>query len=189
MDDVSDLSEMLGSESDSEDLRPPASADLRRFKVFSFGQVQDILNRYAEFAASHEMTTMPPEKFAEHFCARRDSWFVEVVDAGVLFFTEVVPGFSAEFHVVFWDRKLGSDRLDLVRTTLRTAFERFDLRRVLAVVPVTNRLLEEKLRKVGFIAQGQLRLGWQGLVDATILDILPKDLPWTVNPMPSSSLD
>jgi hypothetical protein len=191
MDFTVPLSEMLTGNAGSEDIRTPAAIDLsvlRRLKVSSLEQVAAIVASYTEFSLAHEDTTVPAVTFAEHLYSRRDSWFVEVEDQGIIFFTSVMPEFSADFHVAFWDQSFGAERIALVQTVLKTAIKRFELKRVTAIFPSSNDAFGRKLRKIGFTAEGRLRLGWYGRLDSNLYGLLPQELPWATPEMPPSTL-
>lgn len=177
---------MQRGESNSAVVHPPSTPDVRVLKTQSLEQLQGIFQRYIEISAKHPNSTMPPREFGEQLFARRDAWFVELGTDGLLFLTSVIPELTANFNVVFWDSRFGADRITAVRSILETAFDRFDLKRVSALIPVSNEMLGRKLVAIGFTHEGYVRRGWLGSYDANLYGLISEDV-WSVNTTPTNS--
>lgn len=191
MDVSNDLLEMLGGEPDSETVPADTAADgglvvgdLRRLKIDSLEQAQELITRWREI----DLPRMSSEAFAEHLLVNRNSWFVEAGDVGVIFFTEILPEFSAYLHVMFWDKTFDASRRATVQVVVRTAFERFNLKRISAVCPSRNQPYAGKLKKMGFLQEGTIRNADTDGSDIYLFGMLREELPWHVLPMPVSSL-
>lgn len=130
--------------------------DLREVRFEDLERVSEILERYKALPVPKEF----PLVFAEHLLLKRDAWFVEVGDVGLLYLTRVVPEQNAFFHVVFWDQSLGADRVSVARSFIQDAFIRFMLDRITAAVSHENVAMKRFLREVGFTLEGNTRRGW-----------------------------
>lgn len=182
MDDFIDVLEVQRSERDGEDFYPHSEQltveDLHLLRLDDLQKVEEILQLYIE-------TNVPRddiELFKIHLLQRVDTWFVEVADVGLIYLTDVIPTFSANLKVIFWDRKFGKERRELVQRVLATAFNQFYLKRVQSLVPTTNRpLAETEMKKIGFIQEGLCRKAWrEGGVDYDlyIFSLLKNEVKW-----------
>lgn len=90
-----------------------------------------------------------------------NSYFEEVSDVGLIFLTDMIPGFTASFHCVFWDKQLGESRRQVMTEFLRDCFAKFKLTRIQATVPELNPPYIKQLRKVGFVEEGIIRKAWR----------------------------
>jgi RimJ/RimL family protein N-acetyltransferase len=139
---------------------------LRMLKLEDIEQVKGILELYADIDVPREHIAV----FQQHLLQRSDSWFVEVVDTGLIWLTNILPEFKADFNVIFWDRSFGADRRMLCRHVIATAIAEFDLTRVQSFTPVTNATLAEvALRKIGFVKEGVLRKAWRDKEDCDLI--------------------
>lgn len=80
--------------------------------------------------------------------------------AGLIGFTKILPGLSAEFHPVFFDGKLRNafGKQDLLLRALDWAFVAFDLHRIAIEVPeVYFALIAFARKKLGFRFEGEER--------------------------------
>jgi RimJ/RimL family protein N-acetyltransferase len=101
---------------------------------------------------------------ADWFKAQLFAWnayFEEVEDVGLIFLTDIIPGFTASFHCVFWDKQLGELRRQVMTEFLRECFDSFKLTRIQATVPELNPPYIKQLRKVGFVEEGVIRQAWR----------------------------
>lgn len=80
----------------------------------------------------------------------------EVDDVGILYLTDIIPGFQASGHFTFWDRRL-KGREDLCREALRHAFREFGLHRISTFVPLSVYRIVPAVKKIGFTMEGRLR--------------------------------
>jgi hypothetical protein len=185
MDDDSTVLEMQCSLSDDppvrgrpEQPRVVTVDDLSLLTLTDTEGVKELIDRYLSCEVSKEHV----ELFKQHLLQRLDSWFVAVNDVGLIYLTGIVPEFVANFQCIFWDRRFGANRRDMVQRVLATAFAEFELTRVSAFVPeVNHRLAEIELPKVGFKAEGKLRKAWrEGAVDCDmhILGLLKEEVKW-----------
>ena len=151
--------------------------DLVPITKLTLEQIAELAERFKET----DVPRMSPHDFMMHLSSRPDSWFVKAGEVGVIFLTEIVPHFDANFHAVFWDKRLTADRREAIKTVLGTAFEWFDLRRISAIVPSHHNLLFEVLtKKVGFKHEGRVRQGWSkdSEDDILLLGMLKEEMPW-----------
>jgi RimJ/RimL family protein N-acetyltransferase len=160
MDDVNDLPAVQRSEHNVSGVRSAGTGgvlvgpdDLRELKLGDPDQVTGLLARYNELDVPRENI----EAFSGHLLLRHDSWFVEAGNAGLYYFTGIVPRQTAMFHMIFWDKHLTADRREAAKLVLSAAFRLFDLRRVGAAVVESNIPLRKTLQKIGFTAEGVLR--------------------------------
>jgi hypothetical protein len=130
--------------------------DLHLLRFTSLDQIQRIMERYdaLQIPKDHRIV------FLDHLTGRRDAWFVELGDVGLIYLTFVVPRVNAVLNVLFWDGKLTRDRREAVKSVLVTAFDMFELPRITAACPVTNQPLRQMLNKIGFVLEGVARKGY-----------------------------
>jgi RimJ/RimL family protein N-acetyltransferase len=185
MDNYVDVLEVQHSEHDGSHFHtsavesvPLTVDDLSLLRLDDLEKVDEILQLYNETAVPRENITL----FQQHLVQRLDSWFVAVADVGLIYLTNVIPTFSANLQVIFWDRKFGAVRRQLVQRVLGTAFQQFALTRVQALVPVTNKALATtEMRKIGFVQEGQLRKAWREEGedhDMVVFSILRSECSW-----------
>jgi RimJ/RimL family protein N-acetyltransferase len=86
--------------------------------------------------------------------ARGLVWAVD--DVGILFITDIYPGFQASAHFTFWDRTFNG-REELIRQMIRYVFEEFGFHRLIAEVPLYSRPTLQAAEKVGFVKEGRMR--------------------------------
>lgn len=101
--------------------------------------------------------------------------FEQVEEAGLLFLTDIIPEFTANFHAVFWDRTLSAARREMMKEFIHDKMEAYGLVRVQATVPELNQPYIKHLKKTGFIEEGILRKAWrepQGDFNVHIFSIL-----------------
>lgn len=179
---------MLTGESNGNDLPGPPPigdlkvADLKLLKLLSWEHISQIVETYASLDIPFKQD---PQAFLSHLTERRDAWFVEAGKVGLIYLTDVVPGFSAQANAVFWDRKLSANRREAIKTVLATAFERFELIRVSALAPASNERMIATWKKVGFLPEGQIRKGWLGKEDLLLLGLLREEQQWPTAVMTS----
>lgn len=173
-----------------DDFRPEqASAeltisDLRKLKIVSLEQVEHLVGLYAQL----NVPKPHPLLFLEQMTAKKDSWFVEAGDLGLIFLTDIVPERNANLHVFFWDLKFDKSRRELVLAALATAFNLFNFLRVTVIVPDTAGPLKERYLRMGFTLEGTIRKSGPGGIDEHILGLLREELPCHVTPVPTSFL-
>lgn len=173
MDDVLHFPEVQRSERDSDDFRDRPEQpvlltveDLSLLTLRDIEQAKDIVDKYAQLTIPREAT----ELFKQHLFQRVDSWFVQVADVGLIYLTNIVPAFTANLQVMFWDKKFGKLRRELVQRVIATGIHEFALTRVQAFVPETNiPLAQVELRKIGFHHEGTLRKAWRDNADCDLL--------------------
>jgi hypothetical protein len=175
------LSDVYGPGPDGADLPGDASSAgplvLAEWIPKDQTDVAKLLLRYAAAPVSKD----PEDVFLHHLTRRADAVFYEVGDIGLIYFTAICPGWMADFNVIFWDLKLGKERIPVIREAVQLAMDRFDLQRVTAVVPEENRALTRQLKNVGFTIEGLLRRGRMtpaGLIDITVLSVLREEAAW-----------
>jgi len=150
--------------------------DLRLLKLTSVEHAERIVRRYGEL----DWPKVSEAIFAQHLLQRTDSWFVEAGDIGLIYLTDVIPEFHANLNVVFWDQKLHRNRIEVTKTVLAEAFEKFALQKISAAAPVTNHPLRSFYAKAGFVLEGCLRRMWPSVppVDLAVYGMLKEELPW-----------
>lgn len=137
----------------------------------------------AEIIRKYEALSWPKVSaniFAQHLLQRSDSWFVEAGDVGLIYLTDVVPGFHGHLNVVFWDQKLHRNRAEVTKTVLAEAFEKFTLEKISCAAPVTNHPLRSFYTKIGFVREGCLRRMWPSNppTDLSMFGMLREELSW-----------
>jgi hypothetical protein len=189
MDDDNDLPEVQRGESDGSDFHPSTSEngdltleDLRILRFESLEHAEQLLRRYRTL----DIIKMPEELFKHHLLLRRDAWFVEAGDRGLIFFTEVAPEFNAYLNIAFWDKVLDADRRMIIQATIKEAFERFSLRRVSLLVAADNQRLLKAAKQMGFCGEGVIREGNPDGADLHMFGMLREEIPWHVRPMRTS---
>lgn len=186
MDDFTDILEVHGGFGDSEDLHPISEQpdgvgveDLSLLRLENYEDAEELVKLYSEIDIPREHT----ELFKHHLLARRDSWFVDVGGIGLVYLTNILPSFTANFNAIFWDRKFGKDRRSLAQQILATGMSEFDLTRVQANIPSSNVVLVDTLPKMGFTKEGVLRNAWRdvnGDIDIVTFSILKREVKWPV---------
>jgi len=141
--------------------------DLHLLRFHSLDQIRGILERYDAL----DIPKVHRNVFMEHLTSRRDAWFIEVADVGLIYLTFVVPRINANLNVLFWDGKLTRDRREAVKSVLVTAFDLYELPRISAACPVTNMPLRQMLNKIGFVLEGVARKGYVE-PDGTYVDLV-----------------
>ena len=187
MDNVSDLSSMFGSGADSRDLHPDPEpgnhglevSDLREVRLESLIQIGEIITKFESLKVPKEQSL----SFIHHLTQSRDAWFVEAGSVGLLYLTEIVPRRDAKFHILFWNGSLEKGHLAATKTILTEGFQRFELLRVNAEVPVHNLPMKRFLKDLGFVLEGVTRQGWWNdspPADLVHYGILNEEKPWPV---------
>lgn len=132
--------------------------DIHRLRLDDIDQVATLIQLYSDIDVPRE----PVELFKQHLLKRNDSWFVEVGEVGLIYLTNIVPTFAANFNVIFWDRRFGKARRSLCQQVIATGMNEFELTRVAAFVPETNvPLAQTELRKIGFQLEGKFVKAWR----------------------------
>lgn len=100
------------------------------------------------------------------FCAvlgNRNSVFLEIFSdqegqrpVGLLSASNIIPHHMAEVHCVFWDRSF-QGRDEVAKDLLKVFFKEFDLKRVSAFIPETNRPACKFAKRIGMRHEGTLR--------------------------------
>lgn len=78
------------------------------------------------------------------------------IPAGVMMASNVIPKFDARGHFTFWDGG-GSGREPLTLKAMGWFFDRFDLHRMTARVPVYQRGVIRYIERLGFKKEGEMR--------------------------------
>jgi hypothetical protein len=164
------------------------AADVRVLRISDLLQIADIQQKYVA-AVDAGVKVRPFENFATHLLSRRDAWFVELGESGLLYLTNIIPNYSATLDVIFWDRKFPEERRELVLSIVAQAFRLFNLVRLETATPSNNKPFLTRLKQMGFTLEGTLRKGWDTETDAIIHSILREELPCHVIEIPESFLD
>ena len=85
-----------------------------------------------------------------------DTLFFALDDAGVIYLTEIIPGFSAKFNVMFWDQKLRGKE-GKCSELLDWAFQYLNLHRVWTAFPAFAKAHRKFVDRLGFLREGYLR--------------------------------
>ena len=75
---------------------------------------------------------------------------------GVLYFTELWPRGSANFHVFFWDKTF-QGREQVILDFWKWGFQTFDLHKIIIMLPYFAKYLRRLLREAGVVLEGKLR--------------------------------
>lgn len=102
----------------------------------------------------------------------------QVDDVGILFITDIYPGYQASVHCAYWDRKL-KGREEISREMARYLFKEFGFHRLVAEIPLHSMPTVVFTERVGFKKEGRLRKAfwyrgewWDGF----IFSLLEEDL-------------
>jgi RimJ/RimL family protein N-acetyltransferase len=120
-----------------------------------------------------------PKLFIERMTGDRSSWFLEVGEIGLIYFTQVLPYHSATMHVLFWDGKLPKQRIAIVQQGLKMAFKTLDLLRVGVTFRWNNTAFKRFLKDAGFVYEGTVRRGWidhEGAHDMLLFGVIKEEL-------------
>jgi len=142
----------------------------------SIDEATQIINQYAGTGLPLE----PTQVFITHLTQRPDAYFMRLGQVGLWYLTGIQLHFCANVNVVFWDKKFGRDRRDVVQYLCGNAFDMFDLQRLQAIVPAANRPLRTQLTRCGFREEGVLRNAWldgSGVQDLHVLGMLRSEKP------------
>lgn len=163
-------------------LRPD---DLRALKLESPDQMKQLVDLYAGL----KLPKLSAVTFAEALLSP-NAWFVEAGDVGLIYMTSIVPGWFGEINVAFWDQRLTMNRQEVVKTVMKEAFEKFDLKKISASAPVSNYPLKKFFRKIGFVQEGVLRRMWPSNPpsDLHVLGMLREELECQLVLRPTTSL-
>jgi RimJ/RimL family protein N-acetyltransferase len=153
--------------------------DLHELRFTSTDEVALIVNRYDKLTVPREETLV----FLAHLMHRKDSWFIAAGNIGLIYLTNVVLSRDADLNFLFWDYGLATDRRAAIRGVVGSAFKRFQLPRISAVVPDSNEPTQRVLRDIGFTKEGTIRQGWNAdpPVDSVLYGILKNEVDeWPV---------
>lgn len=149
--------------------------EVRPLQLQNEAVVEKIIDRYNHLRNPRHNV----EWFKIQLLTRVDSYFGEIGEVGLAYLTDVIPTFSASFHVVFWDGKLGKERRFAIREFLQNTISAFELSRVQTFIPVTNLPLVVVLRKIGFRDEGIMRKAFREQnadFDMHVLSVLKGEL-------------
>lgn len=80
----------------------------------------------------------------------------EVDDVGIIYLTDLFPGWQAEVHASFWDRRFkGREKLFL--KTIQHFMHVFDLHRIRMEIPLYAQPALGAIERVGFKKEGRMR--------------------------------
>lgn len=80
----------------------------------------------------------------------------EVDDVGIIYMTDIQPGYQAVGHFSFWDRRIAG-REDLLREMVKMAMREFGFKRVMVKIPLYAKPALFAVERVGFVKEGRLR--------------------------------
>jgi len=127
-------------------------------------KLRDYHEKLSEFdIAFNDHVPNTPEGFASMFISVNADFTVsakgllfEVDDVGILYITQIVPGYSALAHFAFWDRRLRG-REELCRKMLEFAFRTYDFQRIETRVALYAVPAMAATERIGFIKEGRAR--------------------------------
>jgi RimJ/RimL family protein N-acetyltransferase len=82
--------------------------------------------------------------------------FWQVDDVGILFITDIAPGYSASAHFTFWDKRFRG-REKLVLEMMRYTFDLLSLHRMSVEIPMYMPALLAFAERIGFVKEGRKR--------------------------------
>jgi RimJ/RimL family protein N-acetyltransferase len=82
--------------------------------------------------------------------------FWEVDDVGILYITDIRPGFEATAHFSFWDRRYRG-REPLIMAMVKYVFALLELRRITVEIPMYAHSLRGFVERMGFVHEGRRR--------------------------------
>lgn len=100
------------------------------------------------------------EPFLDVIVDPRGVW-MEIVDesdsiVGVMYITNITPGFDAQGHFTFWD-SVASGREPLALFAMEFLMDRYDLHRMSAMIPVYQKGVIRFTERLGFQKEGTIR--------------------------------
>lgn len=173
MDNNIGVSEVLGSEHDVHSVSPSAS-DRDHVEAASVEyyvrdleltneKIKWLWQRFMEFPQAWDDYMAGNFQAFCQVLGNRNSVFLEIFadregkqPVGLLSASNIIPHHMAEVHCVFWDRSF-QGRDEVAKDLLKTFFREFDLKRVSAFVPETNRPACKFAKRIGMRHEGTLR--------------------------------
>lgn len=105
----------------------------------------------------------------------------KVDDVGILYLTDIYPGYQATGHFTFWDQRLRG-REPVLRSFIRYIFEEYGFHRFVCEVPLYSLPTLHAIQRAGFVREGQRRksVWYKGhWVDSVIFSILKEEIDGT----------
>lgn len=145
--------------------REPEGTVVRRVNrcALSFQTLRGLWHRLREFDVIFNMSHGRDfGKFVQNFIVQGEDgelhptglfWLVD--DVGILYLTDIVPGYDATAHFVFWDRRFRG-REELIREMVRYVFDLLKLHRITVETPLHPPLLGF-IKRIGFVEEGHKR--------------------------------
>jgi len=103
-----------------------------------------------------DYTKNRPDLFRNLVVMPNTLWLEREDGNGLLYLTEIMPGLSANAHIVYWDRIL-SGKEDFTMDCLRWAITNCNLQKVNCFLPDYARSARHFARKLGFRREGVIR--------------------------------
>lgn len=177
MDNVVDLPEVQRDSTSVHDLHPDTAPThtLSELTLDSYEDVVKLMTRYMETDVPRD----PGDVFMMHLTQRRDAYFLQVGDIGLIYFTQILPEFQGQINIIFWDKKLSKDRASYVKEACQLVMDQFELIRIAAAVPLPCKPVGKLLLRAGFQQEGYLRkaLVYDGtFVDVELFSLMKEDI-------------
>lgn len=127
-------------------------------------KLNDYYERLKEFdIAFNDHVPNSPGGFASIFLSVNEDLTVsanglvfEVDDVGILYLTDIIPGFSGIAHFAFWDRRLRG-REELIQKMISFAFEQYGFHRIETRVAMYAIPMLAAVERIGFKKEGRAR--------------------------------
>lgn len=149
-----------------------------KFATLTSEGIHNLWEVLRQFPTTFADGTKDPENFANRLLAS-DSMVFIIDNGGIVLIEGIIPGFKAEFHATFWDRKLSS-RKDVLKDLVIWLFIVLQLERlettVVSYAKAVRRFLTDRL---GFTHEGTLRRAFRNnglLHDLHIYSILREEV-------------
>jgi RimJ/RimL family protein N-acetyltransferase len=137
--------------------------------------VGDVFEHVKDFIPDNQRNL---QAFIQLFLAK-DSMFMEVGDfQGVFWFTDIIPGWKANVHVVLWDEAVHHQHASAL-TFLRELAFKLRLKRINAFIPEHNEAAQKYASRLGFQHEGLIHYGdrYDGkLQDIHVFGLFGEDL-------------
>ena len=133
------------------------------FCPFSFKKLRELYERLSKFEVLfNDSIENGFEDFVDSFLCEVGGeikplgliWQVD--DVGILYLTEIRPGYEAEAHFSFWDQRIRG-REKLVAEMVRYVVTRFGFHRIAVEIPVYAKPALKAVERIGFKKEGRKR--------------------------------
>jgi RimJ/RimL family protein N-acetyltransferase len=113
-------------------------------------------NRFPKLFMDHQRGDQ--QHFMQQLLAKNSLYFV-LDDAGIIYFTDILPKYIAKFHLMFWDKQLRG-REPICKDMIGWAFNTLKVEKVWTSIPAFARVQRKFAERLGFLREGCFRKGY-----------------------------